>query len=196
MNVEIVKKNKQITTNWSGGTTTELYIYPKESQYANRDFTFRISSASCMNVTSTFTKLPGVNRILMVIDGHIMLIHEGHHQAILHPFDQDTFFGEWESACIGKCTDFNLMLRNNCKGTLNKCSLKMGEEKKINPSFEKCGFYITDGLAELKDGNQSYKLENGDFVMLSQDKTDYINASIKSISQLAMVIQVDIEMDS
>lgn len=195
MKVEIIKKNKQIATNWSGGTTTELYIYPKESQYAKRDFTFRISSAACMNVTSTFTKLPGVNRILMVLDGHIMLIHEGYHKAVLQPYDQDTFSGDWESACIGKCTDFNLMLRENCRGALHKCSFKMGEEKKINSTFDKYGLYITDGLVELKDSNQCYKLEKGDFVMLSREKTDYISASIKALNQLATAIQVDIEMD-
>lgn len=200
MKVEIIKKNKQITTDWSGGTTTELYIYPQEAQYAKRDFLFRISSAACMNVISTFTKLPGVRRTLMVLDGHIMLIHEGHHQAILQPFDQDSFSGDWESACIGKCTDFNLMLRENCRGAVNKCSLKLGEEKEISATLDMCGFYITDGLVEFNngsaDGGKRHKLEKGDFVMISLEKEENRKASMKSLSQLATLLQVDIEINN
>ena len=33
-NIEIIRKNQYKTSEWSGGTTTELYIYPVDSQYS------------------------------------------------------------------------------------------------------------------------------------------------------------------
>ena len=31
------------TSTWSGGTTTELFLYPENGSYAQREFLFRIS---------------------------------------------------------------------------------------------------------------------------------------------------------
>ena len=43
--MELIKKNQYKTTQWSGGTTTELLIYPSTSKYSERNFKWRISSA-------------------------------------------------------------------------------------------------------------------------------------------------------
>ena len=32
--IELIRKEEQKTTNWSGGTTTELAIYPKDAIYS------------------------------------------------------------------------------------------------------------------------------------------------------------------
>jgi len=34
------------TSNWSGGTTTQLFIYPPTAEYLQRNFIFRLSTAS------------------------------------------------------------------------------------------------------------------------------------------------------
>ena len=42
-NIEIIRENKHKTSEWSGGTTTELYICPVGAIYDQRNFKWRIS---------------------------------------------------------------------------------------------------------------------------------------------------------
>ena len=50
------------TSCWSGGTTTEIFIWPEDADYAARRFAVRISSATVELEESDFTALPGVTR--------------------------------------------------------------------------------------------------------------------------------------
>jgi uncharacterized cupin superfamily protein len=130
-NIEVIRKNMHKTSDWSGGTTTELYIYPKDSSYANRNFKWRLSSAKVEVEKSTFTTLEGISRLIMIIEGELILEHEGHHNARLRAFEQDSFSGEWTTTSFGKVTDFNLMMAQDCKGKLEVISVKALEVKDI-----------------------------------------------------------------
>ena len=44
--VEIIKPEEYAVSEWAGGKTTQLYIYPQDSEYAKRNFLLRISSAT------------------------------------------------------------------------------------------------------------------------------------------------------
>jgi environmental stress-induced protein Ves len=46
MSVWIISRENQITDSWSGGTTTQLAIYPENSSYQQRNFLYRISTAT------------------------------------------------------------------------------------------------------------------------------------------------------
>ena len=59
---------------WSGGETSEYAIYPESAKYIDRDFIWRLSSASVDVEESVFTKLPDYDRILMVLEGIIHII--------------------------------------------------------------------------------------------------------------------------
>ena len=75
MKIRITGQKEQKTSKWSGGTTTELAIFPEESDYAERRFTFRISTAYCREPFSVFTELPDTERLLMPIEGAVTLRH-------------------------------------------------------------------------------------------------------------------------
>ena len=66
-------------TNWSGGTTTQLYIYPPTADYAKRNFKFRLSTAKVEAEKSDFTSLPGISRQLMILDGDLTITHQKHY---------------------------------------------------------------------------------------------------------------------
>ena len=51
-----------VTTQWSGGATTQLAIAPKGAVYADRDFLWRLSSATVELDESDFTPLPAYDR--------------------------------------------------------------------------------------------------------------------------------------
>lgn len=114
--IRILRKEEQQTAVWSGGTTTQLAIWPPEAEYALRNFKWRISTARVDGEKSTFTSLPGIHRLLMILEGETRLIHEGHHVIRLVPFEQDSFEGDWSTCSQGRCVDFNLMTAEGCTG--------------------------------------------------------------------------------
>ena len=76
----IIRKGELPVSRWSGGTTTQLAIWPEGAVYAERNFVWRVSSARVETQESEFTSLPGVARCLMVLDGTLHLEHEGRYE--------------------------------------------------------------------------------------------------------------------
>ena len=74
MNIHLLPKKDSKASIWSGGLTYEYMIYPETANYTNRDFVFRISSATIEKVPSEFTKFKGYHRYLVMLD-NLSLIH-------------------------------------------------------------------------------------------------------------------------
>lgn len=177
--IEIIRRNQNKTSNWSGGTTTELYIYPKDSYYSERNFKWRLSSAKVEVDHSQFTALEGIARLIMIVEGELVLEHEGHHSARLKAFEQDCFNGEWSTTSFGKVTDFNLMMAKGYKGKLEAISVKSGEVKdmllhnNINDIEEFSqiteAFYIVKGAVKIATTEkEKVSLNEGDLVLVTR----------------------------
>lgn len=111
MNMTLLRPEDYITTQWSGGTTTQLAIAPKGAVYAERDFLWRLSSATVDLEESDFTALPDYHRWISTLRGDMTLTHNGGEALTLHPYDVHEFEGSDDTHSWGKCKDFNLMLR-------------------------------------------------------------------------------------
>jgi uncharacterized protein len=183
IDIETIRKKQHKTSEWSGGRTTELYIYPKDSLYSSRNFKWRLSSAKVETEQSTFTSLPGINRLIMVIEGGLFLKHEGHHSSLIKAFQQDSFSGEWITTSCGRVTDFNLMMAQGCRGKLEVISINRGESKDIllfsnlqAEEFSKSteAFYIVKGNVEIVSGaKKKINLSDGDLALVNAiDKED------------------------
>lgn len=177
--IEVIRKKQHKTSEWSGGTTTELYIYPKGAIYNERKFKWRLSSAKVEVEKSTFTALEGISRLIMIIKGELMLEHEGHHNARLKAFEQDSFCGEWTTTSFGKVTDFNLMLAQGCTGKLEAISVNALEDKdiffhnNINEGEEFSliteAFYIVKGNVDIeKVAKEKISLIEGDLILVTR----------------------------
>jgi len=70
---ELIKKEQLQVLKWSGGTTTQLAIFPKDAVYDERNFKWRLSTASVEVSESVFTKLPNIKRIIGTGYGRIAL---------------------------------------------------------------------------------------------------------------------------
>lgn len=113
------------TSLWSGGSTTELFIWPEGADYAKRAFAVRISSATVDVEESDFTPLPGVMRYITPLSGGFLLSHPDGSAVSMAPMDTPyRFSGETPTHCVGKATDFNLML----KGTEGQMRLLADEQ--------------------------------------------------------------------
>lgn len=127
-NIKILKKTDFKTTAWSGGDTTQIYIYPETARYEEQDFMYRVSMASVLSELSRFTKLENYDRILTVLEGSIELRQEKQMPLIsLNPLEPFRFGGEIPVISYGQCKDFNLMFQKGMDGQV--WMIPMNEEE-------------------------------------------------------------------
>ncbi|MCL1993690.1 MAG: HutD family protein [Spirochaetes bacterium] len=157
----LVRKSEQNISNWSGGSTTELFIYPAGSSYKARDFEIRISSATVDQTPSTFTNLPGYHRVLMPLSAPLKLVFEEHGGAELAPFGTCEFEGEWNTVSHGLCTDIGIMLAAGWQGSLKAVGTGKHE---CPPGFS--AVYALDDSVQVKADGQAHSLMPGDFLLL------------------------------
>lgn len=112
MNIEIIRKEQVAPDLWSGGQTHEYTICPKGAVYADRDFRFRISSATIESVPSEFTRFAGYHRYLVMLEGDLNVVindkKEYYGSNALFAFNSTDNITSYST---GK--DFNLMLHNS-----------------------------------------------------------------------------------
>lgn len=162
--MKIIRKEALSNSSWSGGSTTQLFIYPPSASYAERNFDLRISTASIEASPSTFTSLPGVQRRLMLIKGALNIDFGQHGSVQLQAFEQVAFSGDWETCSEGLGTDFNVMTRINTQAQLQAMILEPGEDIQ-NPSTAMSILYLYEGSLLLSDGSI---LHSGDVCIAEQ----------------------------
>ncbi len=147
---------------------------------------FRISSAKVEQEESVFTRLEGFNRHLMVLEGELEIIHLGHHQKKMKPFDTDYFMGDWETSAKGCVTDFNLMLAQGLKGELKQLCLEKEGSHSINPAgWDFVAIYIWRGSANV--GIHPTTLTQGDFIIFELEGDDEPILVSSSTERIIMV---------
>ena len=136
-------------TTWSGGTTTQLAIDPPEADYGARDFLWRVSSATVDLEESDFTALPDYDRWISVLNGGMHLTHGDRFGADLQPGQVYEFDGGIPTHSVGRCRDFNLMVRKGaCTGKMQQLTLSPGESW-ILPSQGELVLYVRTGSLHL-----------------------------------------------
>ena len=179
MEILLVRKEEQVIGTWAGGTTTQLAIWPPESDYRKRDFAWRLSSARVDLEESVFTSLPGYHRLLMILEGSVRLIHEtpgGQREAVLSAFEQDAFEGDWKTTSYGRCVDFNLMTAQGCSGVIEPLKKRTFDlfapwgESPNNARITEAFYCLRSGVQARVEGEGTAfeaALGNGDFLMFS-----------------------------
>lgn len=185
-NIQLLPSETYNTSSWSGGKTSELFIYPENSSFKSGDYSLRISIATVEIETSTFTALPDVNRTLMVLDGKLALEHKGHHSIELNAFEQDQFSGDWITNSKGKVTDFNVMTKNNAKSIVQKIDIEATKTLVLTSAFDLHFIYVVSGGIQISDHQVPAKnavvLRNNNYAKLTADrrfeKTEIILVSV------------------
>lgn len=176
------------TKNWSGGTTTELFIFPEGATYQARDFLFRLSTATVEVEASDFTALPSISRKIMILEGQTTLTHAQHYSKLLQKFDTDAFEGDWQTSSLGKCTDFNLMTRGSASGALRSLSIE-AEQTIPYQIREKCDFffvYVYAGKLALTLNQNRELLQKGDLLVL--EAPDFAKFELEALEELELVL--------
>ena len=154
MDWKLLTKADYVTTSWSGGTTTQLAIAPEGAVYADRDFLWRLSSATVELDHSDFTPLPDYNRFLAVLDGEIKLKIDAAEPFQLAPGRVVEFDGGVPVESWGRCVDFNLMVRKGTgRGFLTELRYEEPCEQTIQPGVKARvhGLYCVSGRVRLPE---------------------------------------------
>ncbi|HWQ22394.1 MAG TPA: HutD family protein [Clostridia bacterium] len=177
--VELVRRDRQHVSTWSGGRTTEVAIYPRGAAYGHGGFLWRISSASVDSVEAEFTFLPGIWRLIMVLEGDMTLEHERRHSVRLRPFQQDAFAGDWVTRSKGRARDFNIMLATGCAGWMqaatvqgqSTCAMQTGNDSECGEGGHVTVIvYAVDGSVVADFGiEEEYRVDIGDALLLTTD---------------------------
>lgn len=171
MKTYLFKEEDYNTSRWTGGQTKELAIYPAESKYLDRNFIWRLSSATVEVEESDFSKLPDYDRVLMVLEGEVVLSYEGQRVARLKELEQDRFDGAWKTKSFGKITDYNLMVRKGNEGYVDLIYPE-SEKKDFTSTFDTKlplathALYCKEGYAVVTCEGDTHMMSAGQLMVL------------------------------
>lgn len=183
MDYKILKEEDFNISNWTGGKTRQLAIYPADGNYLERTFLWRLSSATCELDESDFSKLPDYDRVLVVLRGKVVLAHDGVRVARLNELEQDRFSGGYKTKSFGKITDYNLMVRKGNEGFVDVLDLTA---ESMTPQVEDCpdyklatqAFFVRDGYATVSINGKTVMVDEDQQLVVNYDQRETVNISI------------------
>ncbi|MBQ2896006.1 MAG: HutD family protein [Oscillospiraceae bacterium] len=182
------------TSQWSGGSTTQMAIEPATAVYADRDFLWRLSSATVELAESLFTALPDYNRLIATLSAPIDLSHDGGERFALEPYAVHAFDGGAETRSWGQCVDFNLMLR---KGAAAGAARAVCGGESYVPVGDTAAeghvlyLYCVEGSGELAVGEERTTVAAGETLVIRglQDETLCLGGTLRCMAAEAWLVK-------
>ena len=168
--IKVIGKEEYAVSNWNGGSTREIFLYPEDGSYKERQFGLRISSATIDIEESDFTSLPGVHRYLTMLKGEVSLAMDGkisNHK----PMEIIEFEGDVPVHCVGAGTDFNLMIKGDSEAKM--VILKTGSNNK--PVNQRHLFIYANSILDvIMDDGELFFLDEGDTLYITEDERSFV----------------------
>lgn len=166
MQVQKITKSQFKVSEWSGGKTEEIFIYPPDAQYCERNFSVRISTATVDLERSDFTDLPGVHRLISPLNGTIRLEERETHRVLveLQPFEVFRFSGDTPITSFGRCRDFNVMTKGAFSSGLHPL---ISGSQTVLPQGTFAFAFSTSGAGTIQVGEKNYEMTAFDFLLFS-----------------------------
>ena len=165
-NVTLLRANDFQVSDWSGGKTKQLYLFPPTGHYGKREFDYRLSTATVEVAESEFSDLSGFHRILMSLDHPLRLLNDSRQEeTVLDPFTPYFFEGSDSITSRGTCTDFNLIYSNHYQGQMIAVS-----NKQVLIRDEEIQFiYALTNLTVIGDNFPPLDIEEGNFLIVENE---------------------------
>lgn len=173
MKKQIISQSSYKVSKWSGGETTEVFLYPPEGHYTLNEFDYRVSTAKVELTESTFSSLPGYKRIIMSLDNPLELHHkrkEGLRKEKLAPYQTDYFSGDDLTKSFGKCTDFNLIYSPKLGGEMK--TKQSNETIKLKKQISYVLYALKNVEITFNQGTETIYLEKGTTLVLEDIKEE------------------------
>lgn len=168
MQIDIIDPKEYVTTNWDGGTTTQLYILPTGLTVSD-DFTFRISSATVQSGESTFSDFSGYKRFLTVLKGEMFIKVGDATEEYITKLTPVFFDGAvpTSSRCSDNVVDFNIIWKN----TLGSVDIGIVSGCREITCQSKLFFYAT-GQSHLTVNGNTQQLNQGQLIVVDAAELD------------------------
>ncbi len=135
-----------------GGVTRELASHPKAASAQDDAWDWRVSIAE-VSTAGEFSKFPGMERVITVIDGELLLLTVDGEEHPLEKYRPFRFSGEADSGSAlptGDIRDLNVIARAGAfKGYTSIIELS---KKRAHPVFEGQLAVLLEGKASVVDG--------------------------------------------
>ena len=167
----VLRERDYVVSAWSGGTTTQLAIAPEGARYADRSFLWRVSSAGVELEESEFTALPAYWRLLATLEGEIALRHDGGEPLRLRPLEVHGFDGAWATRSVGRCRDFNLMLRKGrAEGEMEPLPLEESRPLPADPRGGEQLLFCVRGRCRVESREDEAFLQPGESLLTAAER--------------------------
>ncbi|MBS4761294.1 HutD family protein [Carnobacteriaceae bacterium zg-ZUI252] len=170
MTIHVLNKDEFITSTWSGGKTTQMFLSPANVGYEIGKFDIRISSATIEIEESNFSKLPGYDRIICTLNNDILIQHNDEKKTLLKPLQLHTFSGDDITKSFGQCTDFNVIYKRNFSVNCNVITTQQTLD-----AHKTYFLYVSDDC-KVTINDSDYNFAKGTCVYITHETTNgYIN---------------------
>ena len=176
----MIRKENPHTSQWSGGTTTELYISPQGATVTERNFDLRISTATVDAEESDFTLFHGYLRKLIILEGQLEIQHDSQAPLHFHPGMLHAFSGDSVTHSKGKVRDFNVIHLPSVEPEIENVQFSKGFYDFGVPD-KKCVLYLLSG--EVLSAELSFI--KGDTIII-EEKTEQLE--VKESCTLVQVL--------
>ena len=166
MKYKVIRESDYITTRWSGGTTSQIMIWPEDAVFSQREFEWRISRATMENGESKFTRMDGFHRELYMMTGETVL-HFPQEEKYMKPGTIIHFSGDSEIRSVGGGTDLNLIMKNGVDGCLEEKEFEASDTvtTQKNREWKQCLIYIVSG----RIAGKNLELTAGESIFITPD---------------------------
>lgn len=141
---------------WTGGETTELFIYPPQAELDQRNFQCRISSATVNMERSEFSDFSGYQRFLQILQGEIRLQVGQDEPLELPQLAYHYFPGEAKTVSEGQCRDFNVIYQNPV--SIDNDILLAGDQEHLQSDQAYFIFNPNQDAVDLEVGSEKLRL--------------------------------------
>ena len=175
MKWKIIDKEDFIVTKWVGGETTQLTIYPEDAIFSEKDFLWRVSSATFTSTESQFSDFTGYQRYLLPLEGELAVSHKGLYDRELDRYEVEYFDGSWATFSKNSldCRDYNFIVKN---GSLAKMQiLGQGYEYLLKGSELVTIFSMDDFVISLEDSDERIDVNAFSVLVLEADDEEKIS---------------------
>ena len=183
MEYNLYKEENFSVSKWTGGVTKQLAIFPASGNYLERNFIWRLSTATCEQEESAFSKLPDFDRVLMVLSGSVVLAHQDVRVARLSELEQDRFDGAYRTKSFGKITDYNLMVAKGNQGSLDAIALtaesaQLAFDEGWGYERKTAAFFCRDGFAAVTVDGETVMMKPGEQLVVNAFAGEDFNISV------------------
>jgi len=176
MKIQLIERKNLTPAVWDGGKTFEYYLSPIDAKYSERNFDFRISSATIEKTPSNFTQFDHFHRYLVMLDNELKInrneLNESYQRATLFEFPSSD---KIVSFSLGN--DFNWMVKNEWK-TRTKLEVRRLDTFSVNAAFL---FVFAFEKTVVTSSEGKWILEEKDLLVIENPKKEMKLNSDKTV---------------